>query len=184
MTTTGRERLVAHDRAVVVANHPSWIDGAVLATVLPGTPVFVVAGELAHNAWSGPLLRRLGVEFVQRATHEQGAADTRRLIAGVHAGHTLVVFPEGQLSRVPGLRAFRLGAFLTAVEARIPVVPVAIRGTRSLLPPGHRLPRHGSVVVDIGEPITTDLPAWAGAVELERRSRAAVLAACDERDIA
>ena len=186
VTVTGREHLVASlGGAVVVANHPSWIDGAVLASVLPGAPVFVVAADLAQHAWSGPFLRRIGVEFVQRATHEQGAGDTRRLIAAARAGQTLVVFPEGRLSHVPGLRAFRLGAFLTAAEAHLPVVPVAIRGTRSVLPPGRRFPRHGAVFVDVGEPIVTDQPGWEGAVELQRAARrAAVLAGCGEPDIA
>ena len=78
LTVNGSEHLQVLDGAVVVANHPSWIDGAVLASVLPDSPVFVVGGELAHHFWSGPFLRRLGVEFVQRATHEEGAADTRR----------------------------------------------------------------------------------------------------------
>ncbi|HEY5012232.1 MAG TPA: AMP-binding protein [Acidimicrobiia bacterium] len=184
VVVSGREYLRAADGAVVIANHPSWIDGAVLASVLPGAPVFVVGAELAEHVWSGPLLRRLGVEFVQRASHEQGAADTRRLISAARAGGTLVVFPEGHLSRVPGLRAFRLGAFLSAVEAQVPVVPIAVRGTRSLLPPGHRFPRHASVCVDIGAPITTDQPGWSGAVELQQAARAAVLATCGEPDIA
>jgi len=184
LTVQGREHPRAVDGVVVIANHASWIDGAVLASVLPDSPVFVVGAELARAAWSGPFLRRLGVEFVQRATQEQGAADTRRLISATRAGHTVVLFPEGRLSQVPGLRAFRLGAFVTAVEAHVPVVPVAIRGTRSLLPPGHRMPRHASVSVDVGEPIDTDKPGWAGAVELQRAARDRVLARCDEPDIA
>jgi 1-acyl-sn-glycerol-3-phosphate acyltransferase len=184
VTTAGEENLRALDGAIVVANHPSWIDGAVLASVLPGTPVFVVGGELAHNLWSGPFLRRLGAEFVQRASHEQGAADTRRIMAAARRGETLVIFPEGHLSRVPGLRIFRLGAFLTASDARLPVVPVVLRGTRSLLPPGHRFARRGPVHVDIGDPVTTDQPGWAGAVELQLEARARILAGCDEPDIA
>jgi 1-acyl-sn-glycerol-3-phosphate acyltransferase len=178
------EHLHAPDGAVVVANHPSWIDGAVLASVLPDSPVFVVGGELAHHFWSGPFLRRLGVEFVQRATHEQGAADTRRMIAAARGGQTLVVFPEGHLSRVPGVRAFRLGAFLTAAEAHVPVIPVVLSGTRSLLPPGHHLPHRSSVNVDVCEPVTTDQPGWPGAVELQQAARARVLAGCEEPDIA
>jgi 1-acyl-sn-glycerol-3-phosphate acyltransferase len=184
VTVNGREHVRAAGGAVVIANHPSWFDGAVLASVLPGAPVFVVGAELGRNLWSGPFLRRLGVEFVQRSTHEQGAADTRRLISAARAGETLVVFPEGHLSRVPGLRAFRLGAFLSAVEAQVPVVPIAIRGTRSLLPPGHRFPRRASVSVDIGAPITTHQPGWSGAVELQQAARVVVLATCGEPDIA
>lgn len=184
VTITGREHLRDQDRAVVIANHASWIDGAVLASVLPGSPVFVVAAELGRAAWSGPFLRRLGVEFVQRATNEQGAIDTRRLVAATRAGHTLVAFPEGRLSRVPGLRAFRLGAFLAAAEADVAVVPIAIRGTRSLLAPGSHTPRRASLSVDIAEPIRARQPGWAGAIELQHAARASVLCRCDEPDIA
>ena len=95
-----------------------------------------------------------------------------------------MIFPEGRLSRVPGLRAFRLGAFLTAVEAHVPIVPIVLAGTRSLLPPGHRLPRRSAVRVDICEPVTTDQPGWAGAVELQQTARARILADCEEPDIA
>jgi acyl carrier protein len=184
MTVNGREYLPTAAGAVVVANHPSWIDGAVLASVLPNSPVFVVRGELAHHFWSGPFLRRLGVEFVQRAAPDEGGAETQRMFSAVRGGQLLVIFPEGHLSHVPGLRAFRLGAFLTAAEARAPVIPVILGGTRTLLPPGHRLPRRGSVTVDICDPLTTDRPGWAGAVELQQIARARILARCEEPDIA
>lgn len=155
-----------------------------LAAVLSGSPAFVVSGELAHHLWSGPFLRRLGVEFVQRATPEKGTADTRRMITAARHGRTVVIFPEGHLSRVPGLRAFRLGAFLTAAEARVPIVPIVSGGTRSLLPPGHRFPRRSAVRVGICEPITTDQPGWTGAFELQQTPRARILADCEEPDIA
>ena len=96
----------------------------------------------------------------------------------------MVIFPEGRLSRVPGLRAFRLGAFVTAVEARVPIVPIVLGGTRSLLPPGHRFPRRSAVRVGICEPVTTNQPGWAGAVELQQTARARILADCEEPDIA
>jgi 1-acyl-sn-glycerol-3-phosphate acyltransferase len=184
LTVHGDEHLCAPDGAVLVANHPSWIDGAVLAAVVPGSPLFVVAGGLAHHFWSGPVLRRLGVEFVQPATHGEGAADVGRLVAAARRGRTVVVFPEGHLSRVPGVRSFRFGAFSTAVDAHVPVIPVVLSGTRSLLRPGHRLPRRGAVRVDIFEPVTTDREGWAGAVELQHAARARILGGCDEPDIA
>jgi len=183
VTLAGQD-VPGHEQGVVVANHASWIDGAVLASVLRGTPVFVVGAELGRACWSGPLLRRLGVEFVQRATSEQGITDTRHLLTATRTGHTLVVFPEGRLSQVPGLRTFRLGAFLTAAEARLPIVPIAIRGTRSLLPPGHRTPHRASVTVEVGEPIVSHRLGWAGAVQLQHATRSWILDHCDEPDIA
>jgi 1-acyl-sn-glycerol-3-phosphate acyltransferase len=180
---SGREHLPASG-AILVANHASWVDGAVLASVLPGAPVFVVGIELGDRLWSGAVLRRLGTVFVHRAAHEQGAADTRTLIAEARAGRTIVLFPEGRLSVVPGLRAFHLGAFVTAVDARVPVVPIAIRGTRSVLAPGHAFPHRGVVEVDIGEPIAVVQPGWNGALELQHAAREVIAARCGEPDVA
>ncbi|MGZ4676617.1 MAG: AMP-binding protein [Acidimicrobiia bacterium] len=184
LTVHGGEHLYAPDGAVIVANHPSWIDGAVLASVVPDAPLFVVTGDLARHFWSGPVLRRLGVEFVEPVTHGEGAADTRPMVAAARRGRTVVIFPEGHLSRVPGVRSFRLGAFLTAAEAGVPVIPVVLGGTRSLLRPGHRFPRRGAVKVDVRDPVTTDRAGWAGAVELQQAARARILEGCDEPDIA
>jgi 1-acyl-sn-glycerol-3-phosphate acyltransferase len=52
----------------------------------------------------------------------------------LRGGRSLVFFPEGTFLRPPGVLPFRLGAFKAAAEARCPVVPVAIRGTRAILP--------------------------------------------------
>jgi 1-acyl-sn-glycerol-3-phosphate acyltransferase len=184
LTVHGEEHLHARAGAVVVANHPSWIDGAVLASIVPDSPLFVVAGGLAHHLWSGPLLRRLGVEFVQPPTHGEAAAETRRMIAAARRGRTVVIFPEGHLSRVPGVRSFRLGAFSTAAEAHVPVVPVVLSGTRSLLPPGHRLPRRGAVSIDVCDPVSTGRDGWAAAIELQQAARAEIVRRSDEPDIA
>jgi 1-acyl-sn-glycerol-3-phosphate acyltransferase len=73
---------------------------------------------------------------------------------------------------------------LTAAEARVPVIPVVLGETRSLLPRGHRFPRRGGVKVDICDPVTTDHPGWTGAVALQRAARSRILAGCEEPDIA
>ena len=102
-------------------SEPPELDRRGCARVCPARRAGVRRGRhFARHFWSGSFLRRLGVEFVQRATHEEGAADTRRMIETTRRGETVVIFPEGHLSRVPGVRAFRLGAFLTAVEDRVP----------------------------------------------------------------
>jgi hypothetical protein len=63
-------------------------------------------------------------------------ADARRTVQTVQADRSLVFFPEGTFTRMPGLLPFHMGAFVAAAEAGVPVVPVTIRGTRSLLRAG------------------------------------------------
>jgi 1-acyl-sn-glycerol-3-phosphate acyltransferase len=61
-------------------------------------------------------------------------ADAEQVTAALRGGASLLFFPEGTFDRSPGLLPFRLGAFKAAVEACLPVVPIAIRGTRDILP--------------------------------------------------
>ena len=147
-STTSRRR-----PRIVVANHPSWLDALALATVLPPSFRFVAGEVLEHQGLSGFVLKRLGTEFVERHEREHGVADTDRLVALVRAGQSLVIFPEGHLARAPGLRPFHMGAFVVAAQTGVPVVPVAIRGTRTILRPEHHFPRRGAVEIAIGQPI-------------------------------
>ena len=135
----GRDRLPAGP-AIAVANHPSWLDGLALSTVLPRSFRFVAGEVLQREGLIGFVLKRLGTEFVERHEREHGVADTDRVVALVRAGQSLVIFPEGRLARAPGLRPFHMGAFVVAAEAGVPVVPVAIRGTRRHPPARAPLP--------------------------------------------
>jgi 1-acyl-sn-glycerol-3-phosphate acyltransferase len=169
--------------AIVVANHPSWLDGLALTTVLPRSFRFVAGEVLEHERLIGFVLKRLGTEFVERSNREHGVADTGRVVALVRAGQSLVIFPEGRLARAPGLRPFHMGAFVVAAETGVPVVPVGVRGTRAILRPEHHFPRRGSVEITIGAPVQPMGTDWAAAVKLQRAARDAVLRLSGEPDL-
>jgi len=169
---------------ILVANHSSYLDAAVLSAAIPGRLAFVAKGELEAQAVAGPFLRRLGTLFVRRLDPRAGVEDTAAIVAAAKAGERILTFPEGTLLRVPGLFGFRLGAFSAAVEAGVPVVPVAIRGTRSILRGGQWRPRPGRIRVHIGAPVAPDGTDFAAAVRLRDRARAFVLAHCHEPDLA
>jgi 1-acyl-sn-glycerol-3-phosphate acyltransferase len=169
---------------IVVVNHSSYLDGVVLSAAIPGELSFVAKGELAKQAVAGPFLRRLGTLFVHRLDPQAGVEDTAAIVAAARAGERIVTFPEGTLVRMPGLLGFRLGAFLAAAQAGIPVVPVAIRGTRSILRGGQWMPQRGRISVDIGAPIEPEGTDFAAAVRLRDAARAFVLAHCHEPDLA
>jgi 1-acyl-sn-glycerol-3-phosphate acyltransferase len=169
-------------RPLYVVNHASYVDGLVLAAVLPGQPVFVAKKELDAQAVAGPFLRALGTLFVDRTDPEGGVEDTQTALAAAQAGRALVFFPEGTFTRAPGLRPFRLGAFVIAARAGLSVVPVALRGTRSVLRGEQWWPRRHAIAVHIGVPLAPDGDDFAAAVRLRDATRRAVLAGCDEPD--
>ena len=182
VTVHGLDHLPA-GTPIAVANHPSWIDPLVLASVMPQSFRFVAAEVLQHQGLNGFVLRRLGHQFVERHERELGVADAGRLTALARAGQSLVIFPEGRLARAPGLRPFLMGAFVVAAETGVPVVPVGIRGTRTILRPEHHFPRRGAVDIAVGEPIWPSGTDWAAAVELQHAARNAVLDLSGEPDV-
>ena len=74
-----------------------------------------------------------------------------------------------------GLREFKLGAFLLAAHTGVPVVPVGIRGARSILRDVSWFPRLGAAAVAIGDPIMPAGNDWAAAVHLRDRAREEIL---------
>lgn len=171
------------DPCVLVSNHASYLDGLVLVAALPRPYAFVAKRELGEQRIAGPYLRRLGAEFVERFDVKRSVEDANRMADAVRRGVSLLVFPEGTFVERPGLLPFHLGAFLAAASARVPVVPVAIRGTRELLGAGHWWPRRAALAVEIGAPIECDAAGGESivlAVRLRDRARAAIEAACGE----
>lgn len=169
---------------VLVVNHASYLDGIVLLAALPGVFSFVAKRELANQRIAGLFLRRIGTEFVERFDLQRGVEDARSVVRVVQRGRTLVFFPEGTFDRRPGLLPFRMGAFVTALEAGVPVVACAIRGTRSMLRPNEWFPRRGIISVTCSEPLAADGEDWAAAVRLRDRARAEILKHCGEPDLA
>jgi len=129
---------------VVVANHASYIDGLVAAAALPPDFAFVIKKEMVRVPLAGLLLRRLGSQFVERFNRHKGGVDARRVLKLAATGQSLVFFPEGTFTEIRQIGKFLGGAFTTAARSDMPVVAMAIHGTRAVLPPGglavHRLP--------------------------------------------
>ena len=170
--------------AILVANHCSYLDSLVLVAALPGETAFVAKSELAPQLIAGTFLRRIGALFVERFDDARGSGDIDDVISAARAGHRLVVYPEGTLTRRPGLLAFKLGAFAAAVTAKVPVVPVTLRGTRSVLRGGQWFPRPGNVQVTVGRRLLAERDGFDAAITLRDAARAAILAGCGEPDLA
>lgn len=185
----GLERLPAAGQPVIfVANHASYLDGPCLIAALQRPFSFVAKKELKRQFIAGTFLRRIDAEFVQRFDMQKGLADIQRIIAAARDGRSLFFFPEGTFDRAPGLLPFHLGAFLTAAELDVPIVPIAIRGSRSVLRAESKLPQKGVITISIGDPIqpvTTEpyRDEWKIALQLRDAARYYILRHCGEPDV-
>lgn len=156
---------------VVVANHCSYLDGIVLFAALPPVFGFVIKREMSRVPLANMLLRRIGSHYVDRGRGQRGARDTRKLLKRANSGGALAFFPEGTFRHEPGLGTFRHGAFVIAARAGLPVVPIAIRGTRAALPPGGLRPAPGRIEVELADVLPP--PASGDEAEIEATLRAA-----------
>jgi len=179
----GLDRLPQSGPAVIVANHASMLDSFVLTAVLPARFAFVAKVELIKSPVARTFLNALGTAFVERFDPKRGVEDTRRLAELLEGGQPLIFYPEGTFDRRPGLRSFEMGAFVVAAEADVPVVPVGLHGTRSLLRSGSSFPRRSLVTVAIATPIAPEGTDWSAALRLRDEARTAILELCGEPDL-
>lgn len=181
LRVTGLER-IPPGACIVVANHASYLDGVVLTAALPPDFSFVIKQEAQRIPLVGLMLRRLRSHFVDRFDSRAASADAGRMIRLAQSGHPIGIFPEGTFIAEPGLRPFHRGAFLTACRAGLPVVPVAIRGTRRALGAHSWLPRRGPLEVEVLPALEARDRTLDGATALARAARAVILERCGEPD--
>jgi 1-acyl-sn-glycerol-3-phosphate acyltransferase len=132
--------------AVIVANHPSALDSLFVGVAIPERILFLAAEEYLSMRAVGWVMRAYGIIPVRRGEVDTSAV--KESLRALAAGIKVCVFPEGQVSPVPG--PARRGAALLAAHARVPIVPVALIGTGRVFPLGARFPRRGRVTVRIG----------------------------------
>jgi 1-acyl-sn-glycerol-3-phosphate acyltransferase len=89
-------------------------------------------------------------------------------------GRQLLIFPEGTFMRSPGLLPFRLGAFKAAVDAGLPVVPIALRGTRHVLPADTWMFQRAPIDVTVSTPLVPTSQGWQEIVRLRDQARSVI----------
>ena len=181
-TVNGRENL-PEGNAVVVANHASFADGFLLKGYLPARYSFVIKGEMRKIPIVHFLLRRSGSRFVERFDQGGSSRDARQIVKAAVGGQSLAFFPEGTFRREPGLGRFRPGAFVAAKRGGMPVVPVAISGTREMLPEGRLWPWPVRPRIEILPAIRPSDPAYESHKVLAETARQQILVVLGEPDL-
>ena len=152
----GTENLLTDGPQIVVSNHQSWFDVFALASALPVRYRFVAKQELGEIPVFGRAWKSCGHVSVDRGNREAAIEALDQAWREVHEDKlTMVLFPEGTRSPDGRLKDFKKGAFVLAVQGQVPLVPVAVLGSRRILGKGDLRVRSGEIRIRIGKPIPT-----------------------------
>ena len=180
VTVAGLDQARGCGPAILLANHASYIDVVILMAALPLEFRFVAKRGLMRYPLLGTVIRKMKCLTIERADISGQLAGADQVIEALRRGERLFIFPEGTFVAPPGLRPFRLGAFRAAVEAGTPVIPIALAGTRAILPADRRTFRRGRVTVTVRPPIRPDGEGWPAIVRLRDRARSEISKYCGE----
>jgi len=146
---------------IFVMNHQSMMDIPCAFAAIPANLRFVAKDELKYVPFLGWYMWMTGMIFITRPSGGGGANRMKAVrslkLAGerIRAGSNILAFPEGTRSSDGAILPFKKGSFVLALEAGVPIIPVAIEGTGKVLPPNSFRVRPGDVRMKIGEPIPT-----------------------------
>jgi 1-acyl-sn-glycerol-3-phosphate acyltransferase len=153
----GIENLQTDQPQIIVSNHQSWFDVFALAAHLPVRYRFVAKRELGEVPIFGSAWKGCGHVSVDRGNREAAIESLDQAWREIHEEKlTMVLFPEGTRSPDGRLQRFKKGAFVLAVQGQVPLVPVAVVGSRDVMPKGSLRVRSGSITLRIGTPIPTE----------------------------
>ena len=150
----GMENIIKGKSQILVANHESWFDAFILAAVLPIPITFISKKEMFHVPVYNYIMRRLRFLSVDRVNPHTDLKSIDETAALFQSHLSLVVFPEGTMSRTGKLGSFKRGALYFAAKTNIPITPIALTGTRKIKSPGSPWIHFGvQVKVIILEPV-------------------------------
>ncbi len=151
-----------------ISNHQSLMDIPILLVLFRRFyPRFVAKKSLFTIPLFGPGMRRTGHLGVDRENSRQGMRDMQEAVYRLQQGQSLVVFPEGTRgTQEHGLQDFHIGAFVIALKAKVPIVPVLIRGSNRVMPKGSFCVHPGTIKVRALDP----RPVSADATLKDRNS--------------
>jgi 1-acyl-sn-glycerol-3-phosphate acyltransferase len=147
--------LPEHGPFVVVANHQSMLD-ILLLSRMPREMKWVAKEELFKIPWIGWMLRMTGDIAVRRGDPESGGEALAKAKRYLARGMSVMMFPEGTRSTKGTMLPFKSGAFRLAIEAGVPVLPIAVSGTAHGMPKGGPWVRPCRATARILEPVTLE----------------------------
>ena len=140
---------------LMMSNHSSHFDVPSIYATTPIHALPVAKKELGAIPFFGWALHMGAAILIDRKNADRARASIDKAVATIRAGRSVLMFPEGTRTPTETIGDLKKGAFHLALAARVPVLPVAVLGTRKVLRSGDWKIRPGRVQVRYGRPIPT-----------------------------
>lgn len=151
-----RERLDEHGQVILVSNHTSHYDAAVLLSAFPFSRMHTVHPVAAKDYFFSTRLKGFFFRLFMNVLPIERSAKLHEAFvpteAALRKGHSIIIFPEGTRSVDGEVKAFKLGVGYLAATYGLPVLPVYIDGARKAFGKGHAVPKAFKVSVVYGRP--------------------------------
>ena len=156
LCVSGRENFNKKNVCIYIANHQSYFDVFALVNVLPLRTRVIAKRSLFWVPVFGWSIYLAGYIPVYRKTREGLIKGFEDVAKKIRKGVPVLFFAEGARSPDGRLQDLKKGAFLIALKAGVPIIPVTVSGGHKILPPGTSKIRSGRLHVVIGRPIPTE----------------------------
>jgi 1-acyl-sn-glycerol-3-phosphate acyltransferase len=170
----GNDRLVPGAAYLFLSNHECNFDGPILECATGLDCRAVVKKEMMRIPLLSAILNRVNFVPVDRSDPTKARASIDRAAQLLREGVPFFAFPEGTRSRDGRLATFKKGVFVMAIKSGVPVVPVSIRNSRAIQPPGRYGITPSLVEVVFHEPIPTSGMALEDREALLQSTREAI----------
>lgn len=151
--TRGVENII-EGPCVYMCNHQSVLDIFAIYVSLNVPFKWIAKKELFSIPFLGWALKAGRHIEMDRKNPVKAIKSLKKALVNLKNGINIVIFPEGTWGKGDRLLPFKKGGFDLALKAGVPIIPVGIKGTRTLQPEGYNVPiKKGTIEVNIGRPI-------------------------------
>jgi 1-acyl-sn-glycerol-3-phosphate acyltransferase len=181
----GTERIPART-CLFVPNHTSSADAPAVVGAIPQRIAILLKESLFHWPIVGAAFTLAHFVPVNRNSRESAIVSVEKATQAMRDGQSFLIYPEGTRSPDGRLQEFKKGAVVMAINARVPIVPIACSGAHRVMEKRSLVIHPGEILVEFLEPIDAAEYTFAQRDELNERVRAALAAGLpeDQRPIA
>lgn len=174
-TIRGGENIDWSKPYIICVNHNSQVDIPVLFACLPTAIRFLAKRTLFYIPIFGWMLGIARFIPIDRGNKARAKRSVEKAALRIQKGPSLLVFPEGTRSSDGRVLPFKSGAFIIAIKANVPILPVALRGTFEIVCKHHLVTVPGPAELVIGEPIETANLSFEDKDRLKEQTQAAIV---------